>query len=184
MTTLGKSISLLLCSLALVTLDGCSMYEAVGRNAIIEPVARTNTTFSCIRDHLVAKDVWDAIQSSESDQNYSQDYAEGFKAGFADYLKEGGITIPPSMPPYRYWGRKYETLEGRAAVDDWYAGYQRGARLAHDSPCRDLATVPTMAVLPPSKDVVRIADVDYSGTKNNASVRQLGEPATPAQPSK
>ncbi len=113
MTTLGKSMSLLVCSIVLVALDGCTMYESVGRNAIIEPTARTNTTLSCIRDHLVAKDVWNTIKSSEPDQNYSQDYAEGFQAGFADFLKKGGITIPPSMPPYRYWGRKYETLEGR-----------------------------------------------------------------------
>ncbi|HEV8058930.1 MAG TPA: hypothetical protein VGP68_03610 [Gemmataceae bacterium] len=184
MTTLGKSMSLLVCSMALVTLDGCSMYEAATFNAFAEPIATTNVQVTCIRDHIVAKETWDTIRASEPEQNYSQDYAEGFKAGFADYLKVGGITVPTSMPPYRYWGRKYEYPEGRAAVDDWYAGYQRGALLAHDSPLRDLAVVPTIAVLPPSKETIRIADVDYSGTKGNASVQLLGDPAKTAQPTK
>jgi hypothetical protein len=177
MTTLGKRMGLRFCMLALVASAGCSMYESATRNAFFEPIATTNTSLTAIRDHIVAKDVWQSVLASEPDQQYSQDYGDGFKAGFADYLKEGGVTIPKAMPPYRYWGRAYENPEGRAAVDDWYAGYQRGALMAHDSPLRDLATVPTIAGLPPSKDTVRIADVDYSGTKNNDSVRQLGEPA-------
>ena len=168
----------------LLPLAGCSMYEAGTFNAFEEPIAATNLTLTSIRDHLVAKDVWQSVQDCEPGQQYSQDYAEGFKCGYATYLKEGGITIPPAMPPYRYWGRKYEYPEGRAAVDDWYAGYQRGAKLAHDSPLRELAVVPTITVLPPSKDTVRIADVDYSGTKADPAAKTLGEPASPAQPSK
>jgi hypothetical protein len=185
MTSLGKILGWRLSLIALLPIAGCSMYEAGGFNTIEEPIATTNLALNSIRDHLVAKDVWQTVQDSEPGQQYSQDYGEGFKCGYATFLKDGGITIPPSMPPYRYWGRKYEYPEGRAAVDDWYAGYQRGARLAHDSPLRELAVVPTIAGLQPSKDTVRIADVDYSGTKaaDNAA-KTLGDPANAAQPSK
>jgi hypothetical protein len=182
MTTLRKKWGWRFSLVALLPLAGCSMYEAGTFNTFAEPIATTNVTLNAIRDHIVAKDVWQTVQASEPGQEYSQDYAEGFKCGYADFLRDGGITIPPAMPPYRYWGRRYEYPEGRAAVDDWYAGYQRGAKLAHDSPLRELAVVPTIAILPPSKDTVRIADVDYSGTKANDSAKILGNPtqATPA----
>jgi hypothetical protein len=180
MTTLGKWFGLHCCQLAFITVAGCSMYQGGARNTFGENIARANTNLICIRDHIVAKEVWEKIASSEPDQNYSKDYAEGFRAGFADYLKEGGITIPPSLPPYRYWLVNHQHVENLAAVDDWYAGYQRGARMAHDSPLRDLAVVPTIAVLPPSKDTVRIADVDYSGNKAGSSIRTLGDSATTA----
>jgi hypothetical protein len=186
MITLGKGIVVRSLALAMATCTGCSMYTAAARNAFLEPAARVNTGLTCIRDHIVAKDVWQTIVDCEPGQTYSTDYGEGFRAGYADYLKEGGPTIPKTMPPYRYWTRAYQTPEGRAAVDDWYAGYQRGATMAHDGPCRDLATVPTIAVLPPSKERVRIADVDYSGTKaeKEASVHDLGEQLPPPRPEK
>jgi hypothetical protein len=184
MTTVGKRMVQSLLAFAWVACAGCSMYESITRNSILEPAATTNLQLTAVRDHIVAKDVWQTVVASEPGQNYSLDYGEGFRCGYADYLKEGGVTIPKALPPYRYWTRAYQTPEGRAAVDDWYAGYQRGAIMAHDGPCRDLATVPTIAVLPPSKDRVRIADVDYSGTKaeKDASIHQLGEPASPPQP--
>jgi hypothetical protein len=155
------------------------MYQGVARIAILEPAATSNTALTAVRDHIVAKDVWQTVIDSEPDQHYTKDYGDGFQDGYSDYLKLGGVTIPRSMPPYRYWSKAYQTPEGKAMVDDWYAGYQRGARMAHDGPCRDLATVPTIAVLPPSREHVRIADVDYSGTRaeKDASVKQLGEPA-------
>jgi hypothetical protein len=178
MTALGKRIGLRCCQLALITLSGCSMYTAGAFNTFGENIARANTNLICIRDHIVAKEAWETVCSSEPDQTYSKDYAEGFRAGFADYLKEGGMTIPPSMPPYRYWFVCNQTPEGVAAADDWYAGYQRGARLAHDSPLRELAVVPTIAVLPPSRETVRIADVDYAGN-TAGSVKTLPEAANP-----
>jgi hypothetical protein len=184
MITLGKDVVLRSSVLALAMCTGCSMYQSAARNAFLEPSAAVNRGLTCIRDHIVAKDVWQTVVACEPDQNYSIDYGEGFRAGFADYLKEGGAVIPNSMPPYRYFGRSYQTPEGRAAVNDWYAGYRRGAQMAHDSPCRDLATVPTIAVLPPSTEHVRIADVDYSGTKaqKQAEVHDLGEPLPAPRP--
>ncbi len=179
MTTLGKTLVLCSCLCAFAAGGGCTMYEAAGRNAILEPAAQANRQLTCVRDHLAAKGVWESVVACEPGQNYSKDYEEGFKCGYADYLKEGGYPAAKSMPPYRYWARGYETPEGKAAVDDWYAGYERGQHMAHDEPLRDLATMPTRVGLAPSKDKVRIADVDYSGTKAEqaASVETLPPPA-------
>lgn len=183
MTTLGKRIGLRCCQLAFITLSGCSMYVAGARNTFGENIARLNTDLICIRNRIAAKEVWQTICDSEPEQTYSKDYGEGFRAGFADYLKEGGPTIPRSLPPYRYWLVCNQTPEGVAAVDDWYAGYQRGARLAHDSPLRDLNVVPTIAVLPPSKETVRIADVDYAGNTSD-SIKTLPPETTQPAPNK
>lgn len=68
-------------------------------------------------------------------------------------------------------------------MGDWYAGYERGARLAHDSPLRDLNVVPTIAVLPPSKETVRIADVDYAGNAPG-SINTLPPETTQPAPNK
>jgi hypothetical protein len=182
MTTLGKRFGIRCCQLAFITLSGCSMYEAGARNTFGENLARINTNLICVRDRIAAKEVWATICSSEPGQQYSKDYAEGFMAGFATYLKEGGPTIPRSLPPYRYWLVCNQTPEGVAAVEDWYAGFQRGTEVAQSGPLRDMSVVHTIAVLPPSKESVRIADVDYAGNKPG-SVRDLPEPAKP-EPSK
>jgi hypothetical protein len=183
MTTLGKTIKLRCCQLAFITLSGCSMYEAGARNALGENFARLNTNLICTRDCIAAKEVWATVCAAEPDQHYSKDYALGFQRGFSDFLQEGGYyQVARPLPPYRYWSVCNQTPEGMAAVEDWYAGYQRGLQTAHDSPLRELSTVRTIAALQPSKETVRIADVDYAGNKAGSITDLPPDGAPPPAP--
>lgn len=103
-------------------------------------------TFESIRECLErqrnchwAEEVW---QKEAAQQNYSADYAKGFKAGFAEHLYRGGNGEPPVLPPEHYRALKYQTPEGQGLVFDWFAGYRHGATIAQQSGFRQLVTGP------------------------------------------
>jgi len=59
----------------------------------------------------------------------SCDYRDGWKQGYYD-LSTGQCEEPPATPPHKYWNPSYQSLEGKAAIDDWYSGWQDGATAA------------------------------------------------------
>jgi hypothetical protein len=59
----------------------------------------------------------------------SRDYKDGWKQGYFD-LSTGQCEEPPATPPHHYWNASFQSLEGRAAIDDWYSGWQDGATAA------------------------------------------------------
>jgi len=59
----------------------------------------------------------------------SHDYQDGWKQGYYD-LSTGQCEELPATPPHKYWNPSYQSLEGRAAIEDWYSGWQDGATAA------------------------------------------------------
>ena len=59
----------------------------------------------------------------------SRDYQDGWKQGYFD-LSTGQCEEPPATPPHKYWNASYQSLEGRAIIEDWYSGWQDGATAA------------------------------------------------------
>jgi hypothetical protein len=59
----------------------------------------------------------------------SHDYQDGWKQGYYD-LSTGQCEELPATPPHKYWNASYQSLEGRAAIEDWYSGWQDGATAA------------------------------------------------------
>jgi hypothetical protein len=59
----------------------------------------------------------------------SKHYKDGWKQGYFD-LSTGQCNEPPATPPHEYWDAKYQSLEGREAIDEWYSGWQDGATAA------------------------------------------------------
>ena len=106
------------------------------------PVFGTAECRRTVRDCRRAKEAWQEAQAACPDQAFSKDYAEGFLAGFRDYLDAGGNGQPPGAPPFRYWLARYETPEGHQAVEDWYAGFRHGAAAARASGYRELNVIP------------------------------------------
>src|SRR5581483_2008946 len=74
------------------------------------------------RDRQWAEDAWRDIQNAHPGA-FSEDYALGFKTGFADFLYNGGDGEPPALAPERYRTIHYQSLEGYRAAEDWFAGY-------------------------------------------------------------
>lgn len=82
-------------------------------------------------------------QVCEGGGAFSEDYADGFKEGFAVFLFCGGCGEPPPLPPSRYRKLRYQTPQGYRAIEDWFAGYRHGAAAAHEGGFRQLVTGPT-----------------------------------------
>jgi len=59
----------------------------------------------------------------------SHDYQDGWKQGYYD-LSTGQCEDLPAIPPHKYWNAHYQSLDGRAAVEEWYSGWQDGATAA------------------------------------------------------
>ena len=73
---------------------------------------------------------------------FSVDYQLGFIDGFVDFLEAGGTGNPSPLPPRRYWKAKYQNPVGYQCTQDWFLGFQHGARAAQSSNYRLFVTVP------------------------------------------
>ena len=93
----------------------------------------------CARNRKWAELAWEQIHGS-SKGTYSEDYAQGFKDGFADFLFEGGSGEPPPLPPRHYRGLAYQTPQGYQAIQDWFAGYRHGTTVARTDGYRQWVT--------------------------------------------
>src|SRR5436190_14016333 len=99
-------IALLLVLLS-VSSPGCLLHEAVSVVA--------NNTLGSLADHAErcrnerwAKDAWEECART-AEKPFSEDYADGFRTGFADYLYQGGDGEPPLLAPRRYRKLRYQT---------------------------------------------------------------------------
>lgn len=123
---------------------GCGPMAEATRTLVIQPThycLTLNALEECNRNKRVAEAVWLQVQAATPDRVYSEDYAEGFKQGFEDYLYAGPGN-PPVIPPRWYWKAKYQTVEGRQAIEDWHAGFRHGTSAAHESGYRQLVVIP------------------------------------------
>ena len=110
-----------LCAVA----PGCTPLKNVAETMICEPAAYClgMDDFVCrCRNRQLADEAWYHFQSALPDCQYSDDFADGFKTGFADYLYAGGNGDPPVVPPRSYWRPTYETAQGQVMMQDWFRG--------------------------------------------------------------
>jgi len=76
----------------------------------------------------------------------SRDYKDGWKQGYFD-ISTGQCDDPPAVPPCKYWEPRYQSLDGKAAIEDWYSGWQDGATAAvqdGNAYFHEIATSPTV----------------------------------------
>jgi hypothetical protein len=121
---------------------GCgTLYEDVVRNVTEAPVRGGDDAHLKLQLRRLARRAWDDY-AAHSPSPPSADFGEGFRTGFADYLYEGPPGQPPAVPPFPYQLRRYATVEGHAAIEQWYAGFAAGAEAAKASGLRDLIVIP------------------------------------------
>jgi hypothetical protein len=137
-----------LCAVA----PGCAPLKQVAEVVFCEPAAYCmgmDDYISRCRNRHLAEEAWGHFQGALGDCQYSDDFADGFKTGFADYLYAGGNGDPPVVPPRVYWRPTYATPQGQAMMQDWFRGYRHGTAVAKESGYREADLVPASAVLPP-----------------------------------
>jgi hypothetical protein len=123
--------------------SGCTYYVNAARNLTEAPIDAADNVHQRLRNHRLAKEAWEAVRGADPGHEYSEDYACGFKEGFADYIYAGGHGLPPEAPPYCYRKSNHQTPAGVQAAEDWFAGFRHGARVAKESGLRQYMLVPT-----------------------------------------
>jgi hypothetical protein len=136
--------SLALCVIGLSMLPtGCALVGTAARNVTYKTQECLDDQRERRRDRTWAEAAWNGFHFAHPDTPYSDDFADGFKEGFADFLYAGGTGEPPALPPRRYRAAAYQTPRGYQAIEEWFAGYRQGAGVAHDGDFRRWITGPS-----------------------------------------
>lgn len=133
------------------SLSGKGITGKFFRTVVWEPAAYSD----CKDDHRarsryqrVSEQAWLQVQAANAETAFSRHFELGFKEGYSEYLYAGGSSVPPPVPPRRYWNDGWQTPEGHQAIGDWYAGYREGVAAAMAEGCRHYAVVPGPAYVP------------------------------------
>ena len=131
-----------------VLCQGCGPLADTAHTMLLEPVEyprRLEACVDCKRAEKLAAAAWAEYLAAEaeahSDVQYTCDFGQGFKDGYADYLFAGGTGNPPPLPPRWYWRAENKTPAGRLGEQDWFRGFRTGAALAKLSGYREIETV-------------------------------------------
>lgn len=148
MPMIRRHVSLGVISVWSVCLGCSNLAELACHNLHFEAAQDLDTCLEPARDRRVADATWHDVVAAHPEQVYSAPYAHGFKDGYRDFIEEGGIGQPPPVPPACYWDLRYQTPQGHAAIDDWYAGFRHGAAVARESGNRRWVIVPASVEAP------------------------------------
>lgn len=99
-------------------------------------VVRSFGNSHCIDDFMIgfrnsalAEKAWHCQKERFGNQPYAKEFKDGFVQGYIE-VAQGGNGCTPAIAPSQYWGWKYQSTHGHAAVSAWFAGYPMGARAA------------------------------------------------------
>src|SRR5262249_3228840 len=134
------------------TQAGCGEFMLYGvRNLYEAPLDEVDKCEARCRFRRLADEAWHAMTGGDPGGEFSVHYARGVRAGYVGYLRAGGTGEPPAAPPWIYRSSRFETPEGRQAIEDWFAGFRQGTQAARASGYRELVTLP-LALPPKPRD--------------------------------
>ncbi|WP_143543759.1 hypothetical protein [Rhodopirellula sp. MGV] len=81
------------------------------------------------RNKVFAQRAWFREASCHAGQANLSEFKAGFIKGYID-VANGGSGCTPSVAPSQYWGWKYQSPGGQAAIGAFFAGYPYGAKAA------------------------------------------------------
>jgi hypothetical protein len=128
----------------LAPLTGCNLAYYAGHNLANESVSRVDEHRLAHRLKAEAKAAWWEVCRQHSTRTFSNEFAEGFVEGYADYLEHGGTPRPPTVPPPRFRRSGYLSPEGHVLIKDYLTGFQYGAEVACATGRRQFLTVPVL----------------------------------------
>lgn len=83
------------------------------------------------RNQVMATRAWLRIKHNYHGHCYLKDFRNGFIAGYID-VANGGAGCTPTVVSSKYWGWRYQSGTGQAAVNAWYEGFPLGAKAAEE----------------------------------------------------
>ncbi len=109
--------------------------------------ATTQDWYYCFANKKRAAESWKSCFSREQRKCLSNDFESGYKVGYYDTATGKDCRLPP-VPPPKYWSAHYQSCEGRAAIEEWFQGYQRGILAAQSSGLPDFHEIATSVGAP------------------------------------
>lgn len=142
----GRQACIVLVAVLMSTQTGCSVWQLARRTMFCELNEYPQVTDARLSNQQYqrwAKQEWHRICETEGGGTYSSDYGNGFIQGFVDLVSAGGSASPPPIPPRKYWRIGYRNARGQRAIEEWYQGFEHGARVAEEGGYRDRAIIPS-----------------------------------------
>ncbi len=81
------------------------------------------------RNRAMAEKAWHCQKHLFGNHEYRDEFKGGFIAGYLD-IANGGAGCCPNIVPAAYWGWRYQSAQGQAAINAWYEGFPMGVRAA------------------------------------------------------
>ncbi len=163
----------------------CSPCFLAGRTLIGEPSrysVRVDRKRSLTLYRTWAEQHWQQEAGScASDCPLTADYHAGFVTGFVDYVYAGGSGEPSPVPPREYWKVSQSSPQGKQRVNQWFAGYRHGARLAHEGGYREAGTI-QLSLAESSENVPWEPTSGETATATTPQEESLPTPKTENQP--
>ncbi|KAA5538888.1 hypothetical protein FYK55_25975 [Roseiconus nitratireducens] len=95
------------------------------------------------RNRAMAAKAWYREKECHCNQAYLAEFKEGFLQGYID-VATGADGCVPAIAPSQYWGWRYQSADGQAAVNAWFAGYPLGAKAAEEDGVAHWGQIVTM----------------------------------------
>lgn len=133
----------LLIAAGLTGATGCSLARNAVHNLANETAAHWDERKLSRQLRAEADAAWTAY-CLQAGGALTDDFAAGFRDGYADYLESGGNGSPPAVPPLRYRRSGYLNPEGHARIREYFAGFKAGMDTAVVSGHRQYLTVPVL----------------------------------------
>ncbi len=81
------------------------------------------------RNRVFAAKAWYREQHCHKNRPHLDEFKAGFLQGYMD-IAEGGDGCLPCVAPDQFWGWRYQSPDGQAAINAWFAGYPLGIKAA------------------------------------------------------
>jgi hypothetical protein len=83
------------------------------------------------RNKVMATEAWFRVKHCYANTPYLEEFKQGFYQGYMD-VANGADGCIPAVAPSQFWGWKYQSADGQAAVNAWFSGYPLGAKAAEE----------------------------------------------------
>jgi hypothetical protein len=108
---------------ALVMASGCESFLPAIQDAEI----------NC-RNKYWAKLAWKQVEPAYRKEGAGKpllnDFARGYRDGYASVAGGSSGMTMPLLPPTRYWGAKHQNPTGRDEIASWFSGFEQGMAAA------------------------------------------------------
>jgi hypothetical protein len=141
-SAMRPSFAILLLGLSILC-SGCALVDDATRNVCLSLTTPVEMHREVARNRKWAEIAWAEVCRSSGPRGACEDYAQGFKDGYAEYLLRGGDGEPPLVAPQHYRHVRYQNPQGFQAIESWFAGYRHGAAVARDTGARRWITGPS-----------------------------------------